>query len=382
MSWQGDFRTDFGSAKQANENRYQDILGGYNKRISDFGSMSGQILADYGDRYQRGMNDILGMGRSGTQDIQDSFSSQKSKIMGSAMAHGIGNSTVMQSMVGGLANDQERAKMQLSDQLARTNVKYDSILSGDMLGYKDSRLRGQMGLEKERLDFMERKVDAYPDYQTYEALGRSEQASLSARSGRAGATISGRGSGMRRSRSAGTADELAGAGGFVGAGAAAGAIAGALSGGSGGGNGRGYGWLSNQFDSDTMDGMRNEMWDAQDSFRRSQDHYFVPEPQEWSGWEFGPASDSNMPFFRDDGRPGNFYDTGNEGNLNDFYNPSMNYEGFGEGGGSWDDMSSAWNASGGGGDWGAASLSSGWGGEIAGSGAIGAAGGAGAIAAL
>lgn len=170
MTWQNDYRDAYEEAKAANESRYDSILSGYSDRVRNFDSESGQILADYGDRYQRNMGYLEGVGRSQYQDINDSYGMAANKAMRGTIAHGIGNSTVAQSMQQGVLNDKERAKMQLSDSLAREHVDWDSKLSGDELGYKDSRLRGQMGLSKEKLDFMERRTDAYPDINLYAAM--------------------------------------------------------------------------------------------------------------------------------------------------------------------------------------------------------------------
>jgi hypothetical protein len=170
MGWQDDYRTAYQAARSANESRYNQILSGYDNRLVEFNNQAQVIHQGYTDRYYRGMNHITGVGRAQYQDLNDSYSRQSAKVQGGSIARGLGLSTVANSMQRGVIYDKEKAKIQLADTLAREYLDTDAKLSGDVLGYADSRLRGQTGLAKEKLDFMERRTDAYPDVNTYAAM--------------------------------------------------------------------------------------------------------------------------------------------------------------------------------------------------------------------
>jgi hypothetical protein len=132
----GSFQQAMDRANQANEARYQDVLGGYQSR------------------YQRAMDTLDGMGSQEARDINERYRSQESQRRQQLIGRGLGNSTVVNTMQ--MGNERER----LND-----------------MGRLQERLRGQYlstdaGLTGDTLQFMERKTENGP---SYELLARLSQ---------------------------------------------------------------------------------------------------------------------------------------------------------------------------------------------------------------
>lgn len=118
----------YDQAKQANEARYQDILGGYQQR------------------YQRGMDMLSGLGQQQARDINELYDQQAGQQSQDLIGRGLGNSTVMQTMQTGNNRERNADLARLNDQVRQQALQADSGLSAD------------------ELQFMERRNDQYPDY--------------------------------------------------------------------------------------------------------------------------------------------------------------------------------------------------------------------------
>lgn len=126
----------YDQAKQANEARYQDILGGYQQR------------------YQRGMDMLSGLGQQQARDINELYDQQAGQQSQDLIGRGLGNSTVMQTMQTGNNRERNADLQRLNDSVRQQAMQTDSGLSGD------------------ELQFMERRNDQYPDYNLMASLAQ------------------------------------------------------------------------------------------------------------------------------------------------------------------------------------------------------------------
>jgi hypothetical protein len=121
------FQAALNNARQANEARYQDILGGYQQR------------------YQRGLGMLAGLGQQEGRDINELYDSQGSKINQDLIGRGLGNSSVMATMAMGNNRERNADLGRLNDRVRQQAMATDAGLSGD------------------ELQFMERRNDVGPD---------------------------------------------------------------------------------------------------------------------------------------------------------------------------------------------------------------------------
>lgn len=115
------------AANAANEARYQEIRGGYAQRESDTAS----AFAQQTDQDK--------------QDIDRSYDRERSRANQDMVNRGLGNTTVRESTLRGLTEDQNAAHRRLSDAKLLQRLGLSNQLSGD------------------RLSFMERRTDLPPD---------------------------------------------------------------------------------------------------------------------------------------------------------------------------------------------------------------------------
>ncbi|MFH1724307.1 MAG: hypothetical protein ABII00_06760 [Elusimicrobiota bacterium] len=123
----GQFADAWQQARAANESRYGDILG------------------QYGDMYKRVMANLQGLGEQERKNIGQRFTERTSDSMQDLVSRGLRGTTIAPSVKQGLAREQEGVLAQLAETLRREQIGYDTGLTGQKLG------------------FMERRTDAYPD---------------------------------------------------------------------------------------------------------------------------------------------------------------------------------------------------------------------------
>lgn len=121
------FREMLDRANQANEARYQDVLGGYQSR------------------YERGMDMLKGMGQQEAKDISELADNQAALTRQRLTDRGLANSTVLDTMLSGVDREQAANIGRLYDRVRQQALQTDAGLSGDTL------------------QFMERKDETGPD---------------------------------------------------------------------------------------------------------------------------------------------------------------------------------------------------------------------------
>lgn len=115
-------------ANAANEARYKDILGGYQSR------------------YERGLGLLDGMGQQEGRDINELYDNQAAQQRQSLVGRGLGNSTVLDTMLAGVDRERAADLGRLNERMRQQTLATDSGLSGDTL------------------QFMERKTETGPDF--------------------------------------------------------------------------------------------------------------------------------------------------------------------------------------------------------------------------
>ncbi|MCA9366697.1 hypothetical protein KC887_00325 [Candidatus Kaiserbacteria bacterium] len=113
-------------AVQANEQRYQNILAGYN------------------DRWQRAMSELANVGNQQRADLNRGYDAMAGQINANSIDRGLSNSTVRDTMLMGNQRERSMASNRLEEALTRERLGYDTGLQGDLL------------------QFMERRNDTYP----------------------------------------------------------------------------------------------------------------------------------------------------------------------------------------------------------------------------
>ena len=139
----------------------------------DYSSILGQYAAaitateqGYANLYQDVVGGLQGVEGSALQKAQLAFQTGQGNILGSQVAHGLGNSTITGSMQTGLlgkyAESTGAIQADFGQRLAQ--AKLQAGLAG--LGYRGAaaqayaQLGGQLGIENARLDLQQRQIDA------------------------------------------------------------------------------------------------------------------------------------------------------------------------------------------------------------------------------
>ena len=194
------------TANQANQQRYEDILGGYRElgqqasgahdsrmsNISDmYNHMGNTINQGYQDRYDTGMGMLEGLGETERGRINRSYDNQVNSIGVNLTNRGLNNSTIAGNMQNATNRNREESQGMLSEMLRREQLGTHNQLSGDQMqaqygimgqgaqmmdnAYGQS-VNDQLQIPQSQLDFMERRTDEAPSLesliQLYMQLGR------------------------------------------------------------------------------------------------------------------------------------------------------------------------------------------------------------------
>lgn len=123
----GSYDRAMAEAKAANEARYQRILGGYDDLLS------------------QAKTELAGLGSQGAADINTAYAGQASQVGQQLVNSGLYGTTVLPTMQMGVERERLAAQNRLAEQVAQQRL---SVL-------------GDLG--QQRLNFMERRTDEYPD---------------------------------------------------------------------------------------------------------------------------------------------------------------------------------------------------------------------------
>jgi hypothetical protein len=129
---QGEYRDAYGSAKEANEQRY------------------GEILAGYDGMLQSGVDTIDKFGRSAATSVRDQYRGAKASTTAQLARTGMAGSTITGQLNKNLAREQGKDLSAIKENVA-----------GQKLNYQTAITQGKLGV-------MERREDDYPNEQLYQ----------------------------------------------------------------------------------------------------------------------------------------------------------------------------------------------------------------------
>jgi hypothetical protein len=136
-------------AKQANETRYNDILSQYQKQYDD-------LSKAYANRQSEALNMLQGYGTQEKADVAQNWGNVQAQQQQDAVDRGMANTTVGMNIPLGT----ERGK---NADLARINERIQQQKLGIYTGLSGDTLNAQQNLMGNKLGFMERREDEYPD---------------------------------------------------------------------------------------------------------------------------------------------------------------------------------------------------------------------------
>lgn len=176
----GQYQQAYNEAKLANEQRYNDILSQYMQRQENMtGIQSGQtddVLNGYENRYQRGMNNLQGLGDQEKRDTSQRYTNLAAQNQQDLTSRGLTGTTILPTMRQGVAREESDALSRVNERLQRERLGYDASLSGDALSAQERMYgrqnEGYLGTSGDTLGFMERRSDTYPDFNQLAALGQ------------------------------------------------------------------------------------------------------------------------------------------------------------------------------------------------------------------
>ncbi len=167
-----DYGSAYANALNLNKSNYSNILQGYQNVLS--GQMSAQkgLQAGYTGLGQDVLNDIQGIDASQRQAIADQYAQQRGAASQGLISRGLGNTTVQNAVDRGLALDNSKANIALSNQTAQLQAGYRSQLGLAGLNYGNQANMQNTALAGQQLGFMNSVNSPYPNAAAYAALAQ------------------------------------------------------------------------------------------------------------------------------------------------------------------------------------------------------------------
>lgn len=129
-----------------------------------------------GTGYDKLQSDVLagiqGTDAAAKQQIQDSYAHQQGSATQGLINAGLGNSTVTSSVNRGLQADQEKAYVNLANQMAQLSAGYQSQIGQAGLGFKGNAVLANSQLAQNQLGWMNSVNAQYPDAGAYSQLAQ------------------------------------------------------------------------------------------------------------------------------------------------------------------------------------------------------------------
>lgn len=144
----------YNQARRANEQRYNQILGGYDQLIGSYGDQANALLGGY--RQREGMIDSYG--NAARNRLGQMYDQQIGSAGAGIFSRGLANTSVLANRERGINADRANSMLGLEDALTRQ--RFD--LSGQTLSAQQNLLGQQAQLGLGRLGFMANRNDPYP----------------------------------------------------------------------------------------------------------------------------------------------------------------------------------------------------------------------------
>lgn len=153
------YKDAYAEAKDKNESRYNEILGGQDngdEQTGDEGRYDQASQGGYRDRFTRNMEELDRLSNQERRDIYRRYGDQNASQQAGLNARGLSGTTIAPTMANAMARQQDESLLRLQDQTVRERIGLDTRLSEDTLR------------------FQERREDEYPDLQQMVQLAQME----------------------------------------------------------------------------------------------------------------------------------------------------------------------------------------------------------------
>jgi hypothetical protein len=145
-----EYETKYNEAKTANEARYNEILSGYNTTYNN-------VNTGYNTLYSDIMREYQGMGDAERSDLRRNYGIQGNRQLAGLQASGLLNTTIAPTVQRQNQDASARAEMLLNERLRRDKL-------GTMQDLRQSQMGQLTALDQAKYGVMERREDAYPDF--------------------------------------------------------------------------------------------------------------------------------------------------------------------------------------------------------------------------
>ena len=161
------YQAAYQNALNFQRQNYQNVLRGFQQQIGASGRSTAENLRGYRGLLDNVMTGLQGVGREQRRDISEGYSSARAGALQQMIDSGLSNSTVTASINRGLTLDEQRAKNQLAESLARLRAGYQSQIGGAAQAYRQQAQAEANQLGLAQLGFMNSVSGAYPDAGQY-----------------------------------------------------------------------------------------------------------------------------------------------------------------------------------------------------------------------
>lgn len=171
----------YDKATKANEERYQEIKGEYGTLLDDALGMS-QDRQQYltglaGDRLGAAMGLLNGMGQGEAVRINRAYDDLAARQHQNLTSRGLSASTIAPTVQSAVERDRQDSLMRLGDSLRGSYLNAFLPASGDYLNTAAQTSGGNIdlltGITQNKLGFMERRNDVYPDLGLFAQIAQS-----------------------------------------------------------------------------------------------------------------------------------------------------------------------------------------------------------------
>ena len=155
-----DFETQQAEAKAANEARYADILGQYGTTVEGATARGPETL-------QFDESQFAGLGDQAKKDIAQSYTNLTAANTQNLVSSGLAGTTARGAVTAASARGRTRDTAALNESLRREQIGYSSDIDRFNASTRNAYSQYLDSLTAQKLSFMERREDDYPDQSIY-----------------------------------------------------------------------------------------------------------------------------------------------------------------------------------------------------------------------
>lgn len=166
------YKNAYDSSLKFNEALYNRADQGY-RDIAAFNTSAGEALSrGYTDLSAAVLGKIAQTGQARATAIDDAYERANAESQQSLINRGLGNTTVLDSQRRSAVSDRERARTQLSNDLAEMTASYQSNLGLSGLRSQENQIDRELGTGYRHMDFLNSVTAGYPDAGMYASIAQ------------------------------------------------------------------------------------------------------------------------------------------------------------------------------------------------------------------